>query len=67
MFDLLADLRSWLSENKTAQAATRRMLDPLNRIARKGDECVSSLLPIEVQAFKMFWECSRQKLKYEIQ
>ena len=67
MFDLLADLRSWLSENKTAQAATRRMLDPLNRIARKGDECVSSLLPIEVQAFKMFWEGSRQKLKYEIQ
>ena len=67
MFDPLADLRSRLSENKTAQAATRRMLDALNRIARKADKCVSSLLPIEVQAFKMFWEGSRQKLEYEIQ
>jgi len=66
-FDPLADLHSRLSENKTAQAATRRMLDVLDRISRKADEGISSLLPIELQAFKMFWEASRQKLEYEIQ
>jgi hypothetical protein len=66
-FDPLSDLRARLSENPSTQAATHRMLDALDRLARKADECVSTFLPLDYQAFNVFWEASRRKLELEIQ
>ena len=66
-FEPLGDLRDRLSENPSTQAATQRTLDTLDRLARKADECISYFLPTDHQAFKAFWEASRQKLEWEIQ
>lgn len=66
-FDPLADLRSRLEENPSTQAATRRMLDALDQLARKADEAISSLPPVDYQAFQAVWESSRCALESEIQ
>jgi hypothetical protein len=66
-FDPLHDLHARLSENPITQAATRQMLDALDRLARKADECISTFLPLDYQVFNVFWEALRQKLELEIQ
>jgi hypothetical protein len=66
-FEPLNDLRARLSENPSTQAATHRTLDALDRLAQKADQCISSFLPSDYQAFEVFWEASHQKLETEIQ
>ena len=66
-FDPLGDLCKRLSQNRSTQAATRRMLDAWNRVARKADELIGSFLATDYQAFQLFWEASRKQLKLEIQ
>lgn len=66
-FNPLGDLCKRLSQNGSTQAATCRMLDALDRVARKADELISSFLPADYQAFQLFWEASRKQLVFEIQ
>jgi hypothetical protein len=66
-FGPLDDLHARLSENSSTQAATRRTLDILNRLARKADVCISSFPPSDRLAFEKFWEASQQKHRREIQ
>jgi hypothetical protein len=66
-FSPLDDLKSRMSQNPSTQAATKRRLDILDRLARKADECVSSFIPVDLRAFTEAWEASRRKLEFEMQ
>ena len=66
-FSPLEDLKSWMSQNPSTQAATHRTLGILDRLARKADQCISSFLPADFSAFKLTWEASWQKLESELQ
>jgi len=66
-FSPLDDLKSRMSQNPSTQAATNQRLDILDRLARKADECIRSLIPRDVRAFMAAWKDSWQKLESELQ
>ena len=66
-FSPLDHLKSRMSQNPSTQAATKRTLDILDRLARKADECVSSFNAVDLRAFAVSWEASWRKLEFEMQ